>query len=79
MTYTFFSTTAKRCRHYVYIRENPRHPAVDGRTATIIDEVMGCLKVNMMETAELKFTVLHYTLSEEAVRCKKLCINIIKL
>ena len=34
MTYTFFSTTAKRCRHYVYIRENPRHPAAQTGTAT---------------------------------------------
>lgn len=32
MTYTFFSTTAKRCRHYVYILENPRHLAAGRST-----------------------------------------------
>lgn len=32
MTYTFFSTTAKRCRHYVYIRGNPRHLAAEWYT-----------------------------------------------
>lgn len=33
MTYAFFSTTAKGWRHYVYIRENPRHPAAHRCTA----------------------------------------------
>lgn len=57
MTYAFFSSTAKRCRHYVYIQENPRRLTAawgNAHARTLLSsllEVITCTKGGCYVTA----------------------------